>query len=145
MLDVSSSEYFDYREGILQAEITILAKLAFNVHVEHPHGFLLNYISSLGLSEIPKFAQKALNYVNDSLCTVAPVLYQPKVIACAALYLAVNDFAEISLPLNPPWYRVFDAELEDLELISMLVLSSYTVKPLVHNIDSFLSPDEATK
>ncbi len=64
-IDISSPLYFEQREGVLDAEIAILAKLAFNVHVEHPHGFLLNYLSSLGLSSKKEFCQKALNYLND--------------------------------------------------------------------------------
>jgi hypothetical protein len=125
----------------LQAEITILSKLAFNVHVEHPHGFLLNYISSLELSNVKGFPQKALNYANDILCTITPVLFQPNVVACAALYLAALEFEDVNLPEEPAWYRVFDAELEDLELIIKLLMDSYSVTAFVHNIDSFLKPD----
>ncbi len=64
MIDISSPKYFELREGILDAEVLLLAKLAFNVHVEHPHGFLLNYMSSMELT-IQDFAQRALNYLND--------------------------------------------------------------------------------
>jgi hypothetical protein len=66
-LAVGGSDYFDYREGVLQAELTVLAKLGFNVHVEHPHGYLLNYISAMELNEIPNFAQDAIDYLNDRL------------------------------------------------------------------------------
>jgi hypothetical protein len=64
-MDISSPKYFELREGILDAEVMILAKLAFNVHVEHPHGFLLNYLSSMELVKHDGFAQQALNFLND--------------------------------------------------------------------------------
>jgi cyclin L len=65
ILDISSQKYFELREGLLDAEVLMLAKLAFNVHVEHPHGFLLNYLSSLDLVKQDGFAQHALNLLND--------------------------------------------------------------------------------
>ncbi|KAJ3325122.1 Cyclin-L1 [Boothiomyces sp. JEL0866] len=64
-LDISHPSYYDKRDGLLKAEIHILAKLSFNVHVEHPHGFMMNYLSSLGLSDHPRIPQLALNYLND--------------------------------------------------------------------------------
>jgi hypothetical protein len=53
----------------------ILAKLAFNVHVEHPHGFLLNYLASMELVKHEGFAQKALNFLNDRFTMLIQLLY----------------------------------------------------------------------
>lgn len=44
-LDVSSEEYHDLRGGILDAEIRILGKLGFEVHVEHPYGYLYLFLT----------------------------------------------------------------------------------------------------
>lgn len=40
--------YYNLREKVLEMEIKILAKTGFNVHVEHPHAYIFNYLSSLG-------------------------------------------------------------------------------------------------
>ncbi|KAJ3334990.1 Cyclin-L1, partial [Kappamyces sp. JEL0680] len=129
--------YFVYREGILQAEIRILASLGFNVHVEHPHGFLLHYLSSLDLAGDKALCQLALNYLHDryghrrqitgSYRTIVFCLFQPQTIAAAVVFLACKK-SNIGLVEDPPWYTVFDANLEDLELISLLICELYRIK-----------------
>ena len=120
-----TEDYFDFRHGIIQAEISILAKLAFNVHVESPHGYLLNYISSLNLDT--QFAQNALEYLNDSFATIVHCLYQPFIIACGIIYLTCSELNH-ALPVK--WFKVFDAEEEDLEIIAKLVLQLYCMEPV---------------
>lgn len=39
-IDFTSTEYYEKRLGILDAETKILGKLGFEVHVEHPHSFM---------------------------------------------------------------------------------------------------------
>ncbi len=56
-LDLDSAEYSEARDGVTDAEAKILTKLAFEVHVEHPHGFLVNYLASMGLVQVPGLAQ----------------------------------------------------------------------------------------
>lgn len=149
-LDTGSNLYYMYREGILQAELTILAKLAFNVHVEHPDGFLLHYLASLGFARDLTMSQLSINYLNDRFVaisnashrTIVSVLYQPSTIACGIIYLAARQ-SGIGLPLSPPWYTVFDAELEDLELIGELIMEIYKVKQKLVCLPAKLEPDEA--
>ena len=43
------------------------------------------------------------------------VCYQPAVIACAVLWLAAR-IAQVKLPTSPPWWELFEAELEDILL-----------------------------
>ena len=126
-IDVSSPNYFDTRQGLLESEARILGKLGFEVHVEHPHGFMINYMQSLELSSHPVFPQKAWNYLNDSYKTISCVLYQPHVIACAIIHLT-SRMLNLKLPTSPPWWIVFDGELEDIEFICELILALYTVK-----------------
>ncbi len=47
------------------AEISILGLLGFNVQVQHPHGFMINYLKSLELEDNHDLAQRAWNYLND--------------------------------------------------------------------------------
>lgn len=55
------------------------------------------------------------------------VLYQPRTIAVGIIFLTCQVH-KLGLPEDPPWYEVFDAEREDLELIATLVLEVYEFK-----------------
>ena len=48
-----------------QDEATVLRYLHFQICVDHPYRYLLNYCSTLGCS--PRLAQLAVSLVNDSL------------------------------------------------------------------------------
>ncbi len=55
-----------------------------------------------------EFAQKAWNFLNDSLRTTMCVRFRPEVMAAAGIFLASRTLG-IALPENPPWWEVFDA------------------------------------
>ncbi|KAI8820265.1 cyclin-L1, partial [Fimicolochytrium jonesii] len=110
-------QYNDFKEGLLSGEMRILCMLGFNVQVQQPHGFMINYLRSLDVAENEQLAQTAWNYLNDGLRTNIYTLYQPSTLACAAIHLAARKH-RIPLPTNPPWWEVFDAEEEDLRNIA---------------------------
>jgi hypothetical protein len=141
--------FFEYRDALINAEIHILSKLGFNVHVQHPHGFMINYLQSLGLTDEKDFAQKSWNYLNDrwiylppfnrfhhiltnvlsnSLRTPVVCIYPPSTIACAAIFLTSRVHG-VRLP--PFWFELFDAQGDDLENISLHILTLYKNK-LMH-------------
>ncbi|KAJ3078585.1 hypothetical protein HK102_004384 [Quaeritorhiza haematococci] len=64
-LEYSGQKFYEYKDGMIAAEINILAKLGFNVHVQHAYGFMINYLKILNLADNREFAQKAWNYLND--------------------------------------------------------------------------------
>jgi hypothetical protein len=41
--------------------------------------------------------------------------YPPEVIACGAIQLAAEDL-DFYLPIDPPWCKLFDAELDQVSL-----------------------------
>lgn len=117
-----------------------MRELAFNVQPNHPIGLLINYVRALEIEETA-VPQKALNYINDwykssskvqllivnSTRGVAIVLFQPNVLACAAIRLACLDL-KISLPLDPPWYLIFDVfQEEDLLKCQEAILQVYNI------------------
>ncbi|KAI8908495.1 cyclin-like protein [Gorgonomyces haynaldii] len=124
-MNPSSEEYHDLRQGILEAETRILGKLAFEVHVEHPHGYLINFLQSLDLIDHPSFPQKAWNYLNDSYRTLVCVLYQAKTIACGIIYLTAFDLGH-SLPFQ--WHLLFDTDEQDCILIAEIISGLYSLK-----------------
>ena len=65
LLRPHSSKVEDYTEKLLKAELDVLAKLGFDVHVQHPHGFLLNMLNALNLTSHQELVQLAWNYLND--------------------------------------------------------------------------------
>lgn len=47
-------------------EQAILRELGFVLHTEHPHKYILNYVTILSSAESPHgLAQRAWNYLND--------------------------------------------------------------------------------
>ncbi|KAI9365495.1 cyclin-like protein [Zopfochytrium polystomum] len=112
--EVPSNRLYALKEAMIAAELQILVKLGFNVQVQHPHGFMINYLQSLDLSDDKDFAQLAWNYLNDSMWTEIVAIYQPHVIACGAILLA-SRVRKIRLPSQPPWWELFDARMEDNE------------------------------
>ncbi|KAJ3053389.1 hypothetical protein HK097_004396 [Rhizophlyctis rosea] len=122
--DYAGDIFYEFKDGLIAGELQILTKLAFNVQVQHPHGFMINYLQALGLTSNEKLMQRAWNYMNDSCRTIVSVCYQPSVIACAVIFLAAR-FSEVKLPTNPPWWDLFEADLEDMEIICGHILNLY--------------------
>ncbi|KAI9141542.1 cyclin-like protein [Paraphysoderma sedebokerense] len=135
VLDMFGEGFYEMKDALLRSEMHLLKRLAFNVHVQNGYGVMINYLRVLKLLErddATEIAQKAWNYLNDSLRTIVWVLYQPSAIACAAIFLASREF-EISLPSIPVpnseesvlWCELFETEEKDLYIISAHILSLY--------------------
>lgn len=56
-------EFFFLRNELMATEKHVLKELGFNVHVQHPHKLMLNYLQVLKQGD--DMAQKAWNYLND--------------------------------------------------------------------------------
>ncbi|KAJ3240804.1 hypothetical protein HDU81_002657 [Chytriomyces hyalinus] len=126
-VDIPLDTYNDYKDAIIRNETHILARLGFNVHVQHPHGFMVNYLQSLGLAANKELAQFCWNCLNDIIRTPVVVYYQPNVIACAAIYYGACKFSVV-LPTSPPWWELFDATLEDVETVSAHWVALYQMR-----------------
>lgn len=53
------------RLDLVNTERYILKEMGFRTYVEHPHKFLLNFISVLKMKDNKELTQKAWNYLND--------------------------------------------------------------------------------
>ncbi|KAI9352611.1 cyclin-like protein, partial [Obelidium mucronatum] len=95
--------FTEYKDAIIRCEIHILARLGFNVHVQHPHGFMI-------------LLSTCWNSLNDLVQTEVVAYFQPNVIACAVIYYGARIY-KVSLPVLPPWWELFDAELHEIETI----------------------------
>merc|ERR1719162_2936838 len=81
-LDPGTREYTDMKTETLRAERHILRELGFDgimMFLDHSHKHALRYLNSLNRPR--KLAQKAWNYLNDSLRTTLCCRYRPQQIS----------------------------------------------------------------
>lgn len=83
---------YNVMKGVLfDVERVILKELGFSFYniMDHPHKFILYYIKIL--DDKGELAQRAWNYINDSLRLDCCVRYRAELVACAAIYMAARD------------------------------------------------------
>lgn len=61
-----AQEFYDMKDGMVVAEMQILKRLGFNVHVQLPYGTMVNYLQVLGLAEHESVPQSCWDYLNDA-------------------------------------------------------------------------------
>ncbi|KAF9262116.1 cyclin-L1 [Marasmius fiardii PR-910] len=119
------STFYDLKDALVVAEMQILKRLGFNVHVVLPYGSLINYLRVLGLMR-EDVVERAWGYLNDGMQTPVFSLYQVPTIVSAAIYLSTRHLG-ISLPCKPPhcWWELFDAEWEDMWSVCGYIMRLY--------------------
>lgn len=122
LLDPFSKRYEELKVDLIRTERHLLKEMGFICHVEHPHKFIINYL--LQLQAPPELMQEAWNLANDSLRTTLSVRFKSEVVACGVVYAAARRFS-VSLPENPPWWKVFDAEKDDIEEVCRVLANLY--------------------
>lgn len=107
----------------------ILKELGFGFYniMDHPHKFILYYIKTLGGDSA--LAQRAWNYLNDSLRLDCCVRYRAELIACAAIFMAARDL-RVKMPDSPPWWELFGARLHDMKRVCNAILGLYHQEPV---------------
>ncbi|KAF9001920.1 cyclin-like protein [Cyathus striatus] len=120
------STFYDLKDALVVAEMQILKRLGFNVHVVLPYGTLINYLRVLNLTSREDACSKAWGYLNDALQTPVYALYQVPTIVSAAILLAVRHLG-ISLPSEPSncWWELFDANWEDVWSVCGYIMRLY--------------------
>uniref|UniRef100_A0A8C6SJM0 Cyclin K n=1 Tax=Neogobius melanostomus TaxID=47308 RepID=A0A8C6SJM0_9GOBI len=80
----------DAKEEVMVLERILLQTIKFDLQVEHPYMFLLRYVKQLkgDKNKVCKVLQMAWTFVNDSLCTMLSLQWEPEIIAVAVMYLA---------------------------------------------------------
>lgn len=58
--------FYDLKDALVVAEMQILKRLGFNVHVALPYGSLVNYLRVLGLTSREDVCTRAWGYLNDA-------------------------------------------------------------------------------
>lgn len=127
-------------------ERILLKTIKFDLQVDHPYRFLIEYAKSLksnGTTPKEQVVQKAWNFINDSLETTLCLQWEPEVIAVAMMYLAckiskydVIDWKGRS-PEQQKWWDMFvkDMTKNILEDICHQVnfCDGFSVASLIHS------------
>ena len=123
-LDMTTSRYNTWKNEVVMIERFILKELGFSFYnvLDHPHKYILYLIKLLDCS--PAIAQTAWNYLNDSMRLDLPLRYEAKVIACAAVYLAIHR-AGVHFPEEAPWWSLLVEDKETLLDVCDAILSLY--------------------
>lgn len=122
LLDTFSKRNEELKIDLIRTERHLLKEMGFICHVEHPHKFIINYLTQLQAP--PELMQEAWNLANDSLRTTLSVRFKSEVVACGVVYAAARRF-RVSLPESPPWWKVFDAEKDEIDEVCSVLASLY--------------------
>ncbi|EGG15128.1 cyclin [Cavenderia fasciculata] len=133
-LDTNQQRYWDLKHEVIEAELTLLKEFGFMMSVEPPHKYILSYMKLLDRSN--ELAQKAWNFLNDSMRTTLCVQYKPESISAAAIFMAAR-MLKVKLPEHPyAWWEIFDTTHDEIESISFDIYNLYTKpKPYYIPID----------
>eukprot|EP00270_Netrium_digitus_P016975 TRINITY_DN6154_c0_g1_i1.p1 TRINITY_DN6154_c0_g1~~TRINITY_DN6154_c0_g1_i1.p1 ORF type:complete len:569 (-),score=53.60 TRINITY_DN6154_c0_g1_i1:537-2063(-) len=131
LLEPLSKQYDELKTDLIRTERHLLKEMGFVCHVEHPHKFILNYLSQLEV--VDELKQDAWNLANDSLRTTLCVRFRSEVVACGVIYAAARR-ARIPLPENPPWWLCFDAQKDEIDEVCRVLANLYR-RPKPQNIE----------
>jgi len=62
--------FYDMKDALVVAEMQILKRLGFNVHVVLPYGTLVNYLRVLELIGREEVVERAWGYLNDAYASL---------------------------------------------------------------------------
>lgn len=127
IVDEQSKDYWKWRDLILQNESVMLEFLCFDLQLESPYRILWDYSVFLNVPDNRPLRHAAYAFLNDSTYTVLSLLFQPRVIAAAALYAAARH-CKVSFPDDSqgrPWWEQIDVRVEDLITACKLIVKIY--------------------
>ncbi|KAG5513308.1 hypothetical protein PMAC_001371 [Pneumocystis sp. 'macacae'] len=129
IIDEQSKEYWRWRDVIIYNEEILLEALCFDLTIDHPYKDLLRYIKHFGGEQ--NTAKSAWAFVNDSIRTAIPVIYQPHIIAAAAFYFgAKHTSAVINSVGNKSWWEIINIDINEIEDVCKIMTSLYESIPI---------------
>ena len=143
----------DPRENVMIMERILLQTINFDLQVDHPYQHLLNYTKTLrgetNQEQCSTMVQMAWTFINDSLCTMICLQWEPEIVAIAVMFLA-GKLSKFDLESSRPggrggrWWDTFaeNVSVELLEDICHQILDLYAVPTLENPRDS-PSPQQA--
>ena len=156
--DPKSEECQMMQNNILLVERMVLQTLCFDVQMSHPYSDMLDQLKSMKSLLDPmqrgEFRQVAVNFLNDSYRSTLCLIYEPKIIAASALYLATLQMgiqpvqASVASRASPNrrWIDIITSETqipeETLRIVCELILDGYSDVPVTtHGGDVYANSD----
>lgn len=146
-IDPKSEDYVRLKERVLLLERVILHTIGFELSIDHPYKFLVNYVQSINkkleYSKTPsgkgkdgqllsknaqnaqlaqELAQNAMNFANDSMHTSLCLQFTAPEIALTCVYLS-GKYSGVCPMGGKPWIELLDGiTVENLTSISIQIL-----------------------
>lgn len=132
-------------EELMLLERILLQTIRFDLHVEHPYTFLIQYAKGFKLDKdcMNEIVTNAWTFINDSLATTLCLLWEPEVIAIALLYMSFKmarmeekqqNAEQAKLGTDSEWWEVYVRNLT----VDMM-------EGICHKVLDCLSMDEQAK
>ncbi|KAH3742633.1 CDK9 kinase-activating protein cyclin T [Pelomyxa schiedti] len=125
-------EYTELKELLIKTEQEVLRTLSFDLSVEQPYKYLLQFVKAVTFSLDAPLAQLSWNIVNDCLYFPLMTKHAPHVLAAAALNVAAL-LSNYSLPAfaTGHWWEAFGLTTAELEEASCRMLDVYLQVPQI--------------
>ncbi|KAJ1921838.1 hypothetical protein IWQ60_006548 [Tieghemiomyces parasiticus] len=122
-----SKEFLRWRDHLIYKEEILLEAVCFELTIQHPYKYLIQLLDYVQASKMVK--QYAWAFVNDSFKSYSCLLYQPHVIAAAALYLAAKVCQEDLVGPNNQkrWWEHLKLQLSEVEDCADSVLKVHEI------------------
>ncbi|KAF8939291.1 hypothetical protein BGZ58_010188 [Dissophora ornata] len=132
-IDDNSKEYRVWKDTIIYTEEVLLETLCFELTVDHPYPYMLSLFNNHYTKDplrVRKLKQVAWAFINDSLRTTLCLLYPPKIIALAAMYIAAKYLDEnLNDALGDIWRELFEPDNQDIQDAANEILDQYAQFP----------------
>ncbi|XP_076022433.1 cyclin-Q [Genypterus blacodes] len=129
-------EFWELRDSVVQCELLILRQLNFQVSFQHPHKYLLHYLSSVK-SLVNRHAwcrapvsETSWALLRDCYHGAMCISHTPQHIAIAALYLALNSYGVKLSAGEKEWWQVLceDVTKADIDAVISDLLQLYDME-----------------
>uniref|UniRef100_A0A914KLU0 Cyclin-like domain-containing protein n=1 Tax=Meloidogyne incognita TaxID=6306 RepID=A0A914KLU0_MELIC len=129
-------------DELILLERILLQTIRFDLHVEHPYNFLVQYAKGFKLDKdyMSKIVTNAWTFINDSLATNLCLLWEPEVIAVALLYMSFKmarmgegPEGEAKMGADTKWWDIYVQNLT----VQMM-------EDICHKVLDCLSTDESS-
>ena len=120
-------EYYAAKQTLISQEQVLLRLMHFNLVVDHPQRYLLNYAHTLQCR--PEMLQLAMCLLNDSLRTTAlSTTCSGPELAGAALHLSsllLGQARDLPFQASHSWWNALDLQLDRIEEIGAGLLAMF--------------------
>ncbi|KAF9188745.1 hypothetical protein BGZ51_000343 [Haplosporangium sp. Z 767] len=114
---------------IIYTEELLLETLCFEINVEHPYNHMIWLIENYAKDpqRVRKLKFVAWAFINDSLRTTLCLLYQPKIIALAAMHIAAKYLDENMNELfGDVWREQYEPYFQEINEVANEIMDQYS-------------------